>query len=127
MVAEEQLDKMASDMEVHMKQRCATEFLHVEKLAPMHIHSCLLNIYEDQTVNVITVRQWVVRVSSGESGNGSPLLVQIFMRTACRLLFITGENANGGDYVEIQCFVAENLLHQIVLLCSLYLLQFPWK
>ena len=50
--------------------------------------------------------------------SGSSLLVQIFTSTACRLLFITGENANGGDYVEIQCFVAENLLHQIVLLCS---------
>jgi len=35
--------------------------------------------------------------------------------------------ANGGDYVEKQCFVAKNLLYQIVLLCSLYLLQFPWK
>jgi len=35
--------------------------------------------------------------------------------------------ANGGDCVEKQCFVAENLLYQIVLLCSLYLLQFPWK
>jgi len=30
--------------------------------------------------------------------------------------------ANGGDYVEKYCFVAENLLYQIVLLCSLYLL-----
>jgi len=30
--------------------------------------------------------------------------------------------ANGGDYVEKQCFVAKNLLCQIVLLCSLYLL-----
>ena len=28
----------------------------------------------------------------------------------------------GGDYVEKQCFVAKNLLYQIVLLCSLYLL-----
>ena len=26
--------------------------------------------------------------------------------------------ANGGDYVEKQCFVAENLLYRIVLLCS---------
>ena len=35
--------------------------------------------------------------------------------------------ANGGDYVEKHCFVAENLLCQIELLCSLCLLQFPWK
>ena len=27
------------------------------------------------------------------------------------------ESANGGDYVEKQCFVAANLLYQIVLLC----------
>jgi len=30
--------------------------------------------------------------------------------------------SNSGDYVEEQCFVAENLLYQTVLLCSLYLL-----
>ena len=30
--------------------------------------------------------------------------------------------AIGGDYVKKQCFVAKNLLYQIVLLCSLYLL-----
>ena len=29
---------------------------------------------------------------------------------------------NGGDCVEKECFVAKNLLYQIVLLCSLYLL-----
>ena len=28
----------------------------------------------------------------------------------------------GGDYAEKHCFVAENFLHQIVLLCFLYLL-----
>lgn len=51
--------QMASDMEVHMKQRCVTEFLHVEKIAPINIHWCLLNIYENQTVNMSTVRQLV--------------------------------------------------------------------
>ena len=45
--AEGQSDKMVSDMEVHMKQRCATEFLHVEKIAPIDIHQSLLNIYGD--------------------------------------------------------------------------------
>ena len=34
--------------------------------------------------------------------------------------------ATGGDCVEKQCFVAEHTLYQIVLLCSLYLLSFPW-
>ena len=49
---------------------------------------------------------------------------QIFIRAACRLLFVTGENAQlmVVTMLEKQCFVAENLLDQIVLLCSLYLL-----
>jgi len=33
--------------------------------------------------------------------------------------------ANGSDYVGKQNFVAQNLLYQIALLCSLYLLQLP--
>jgi len=35
--------------------------------------------------------------------------------------------ANGGNYVEKQCFVAETFPCQIAILCFLYLLQFPWK
>ena len=31
MAAEGQSDKMTSDMEVHRKQRCGIEFLHMEK------------------------------------------------------------------------------------------------
>ena len=54
MAAEGQSDKMVSDMEVHVKQRCVTEFLHAEKMAPTDIHLCLLNIYGDQTVHVNT-------------------------------------------------------------------------
>jgi len=38
--AEEQPDSMASDMDVHMKQRCGTEILHAEKMAPTDIHQC---------------------------------------------------------------------------------------
>ena len=57
MAAEGQSDRMVSDMEVHMKQRCGTEFLHVEKMAPTDIHQHLLNVYGDQTVDVSTVRQ----------------------------------------------------------------------
>ena len=53
----------------------------------------------------------MVCFSSGDSG--SPLLVQIVTSMARRLLFITGEN------VEKHCFEAENLLYQVVLLCSL--------
>ena len=67
MTAEEQSDKMATDMKVCMKQRCVIEFLHAEKIAPNDIHRCLLNVYGDQTVDVSTVRRWVARFSSGDS------------------------------------------------------------
>jgi len=67
MTAEGQSDKMASDMEVRMKQRYVIEFLHAEKIAPNDIHRRLLNVYGDQTVDVSTVRRWVVRFSSGDS------------------------------------------------------------
>jgi len=59
-------DRMTSDMEVHMKQRCAIEFLRVEKNAPSDIHQYLLNVYEDQTADVRTVRWWVVHFSSSD-------------------------------------------------------------
>lgn len=29
---------MASDIEVHLKQKCVTEFIHVGKTAPTDIH-----------------------------------------------------------------------------------------
>jgi len=53
----------------------------------------LLNIDGDQTVDMSTVRQRVVQFSSGDSGSGSPQLVQIVTRAACRLLLIAGKNA----------------------------------
>ena len=45
--------------------------------------------------------------------------VQIFESVACRLMFISGKKCtdNGGGCVEKECFVAENLLHQVALLC----------
>ena len=57
-----------SNMEVRVKQRCVTEFLHLEKMAPTDSHQFLLSIYGDQTVDVSTVRQWVVCFSSDDSG-----------------------------------------------------------
>jgi len=44
MVAEGQSDKIASDMEVSMKQWYAIEFLHAKNIAPTGIQ-CLLNVY----------------------------------------------------------------------------------
>ena len=72
MAAEGQSDKMASDMEVQMKQRCVAEFLHVEKMAPTDIHWLNIfgdqtNVHKDQRVDVSTVRQWVMCFSSGDS------------------------------------------------------------
>jgi len=52
------------------------------------------------TVDVSTVKQWVVCFSSINS-RSLPLL-QIFLIAACRFFFIGGEKctANGGGYVE---------------------------
>ena len=47
----------------------------------------------DQTVDMSTVRWWVVNLRSGDSDSWSRLLAQGFMSVAHRLLFITGENA----------------------------------
>jgi len=67
MAAEGKYDKMMSDLEVCMKQRCGKmcgiEFLHVEKMAPTDIHQRLM----DQTAGVSTVRQWMVCLSSSDS------------------------------------------------------------
>ena len=38
LAAKRQSHRMASDVEVWMKQRCVTEFLHVEKIASIDIH-----------------------------------------------------------------------------------------
>ena len=73
MAAEGQSDRMMSDIEVRLKQRCVIEFLHVEKMAPIDIHRHLLNVHGDQTVDVNTVRQRAVCFSSGDNC-GSPLL-----------------------------------------------------
>ena len=62
-------------------------------MAPIDIHQLLQNVYRDQTVDVSTVRQWVVHFSSVDSDSGLLPLMQIFVSVACRLLFIAGENA----------------------------------
>jgi len=64
MAAEKRSDRMVSDMEVQMKQRCVTEFLHAEKIAPTDIHGHLQNVSRDQTLAVSTVRRWVVVVTA---------------------------------------------------------------
>ena len=75
-------------MEAWMKQRCVIEFLHAEKIVPTDIHQHLLNVPGDQTVDVSTVRQWVVHFSTDNSDSASPSQAQILMSMACRLLFL---------------------------------------
>ena len=82
---------------LYRKQKSVIGFLHVEKMAPTDIHQCLLNVSGDQTVDVSTVKQWVVCFSSSDSDSGSPPLVQIFMSMAYTFLFIGGESANCDD------------------------------
>ena len=52
-------------MEICMKQRCGIGFLNTEKVAPSYSHQHLLNVHGDQTVDVSTVRLWMVHFSSG--------------------------------------------------------------
>jgi len=67
MTAERQSDKMASDMGVRMKQRDEIELLPVENKAPINILQHLLNLYEDQIVDVNSLKRWVVCFNSGDS------------------------------------------------------------
>ena len=59
---------MMSDAEMCTEQWCGIEFLYLEKIAPTGSHRPLLNIYGEQTVDVSTVRWWVMCFSSGDSG-----------------------------------------------------------
>ena len=57
MAAEGQSDRMVSDVEVHMKQRCGNECFHAKKkTSAINIHHYLLSVYGDQTVDVNTMR-----------------------------------------------------------------------
>ena len=67
MPAEWQSDKMASDMEMHTKQSCVTEFLRAAIITPNDVYRHSLSVYGDQTVGVSTVRRWLACFSSGDS------------------------------------------------------------
>jgi len=47
MAAERQSDRMASDLQVCMKQRSSIEFFHAEKIVPIDIAWLLQNIHGD--------------------------------------------------------------------------------
>lgn len=57
MAAEDQSDRMSSDMKVQMKQRYVIECFHSEKIVPTDICLHLLSISGDKTVDVSTARQ----------------------------------------------------------------------
>ena len=98
MAAAGQSDRIVSNMEGCVKERYVIELLHAkqqkqkQKPAPTDIHWHLLNIYEDQSMDVSTLRWWVVCFSSGSSYSRSPLLVQIFTSAACKFLFTADKN-----------------------------------
>ena len=73
-----------------------------KKMVSIDIQCCLLTIYGDQSVDVSTVRQWVVWFCSGNTGS-PPLVQTLLISIAWRLLFFTGENAQSPptiSYVE---------------------------
>ena len=108
MAAEGQSDRMESDREVHVKQRCGIEFPHMEKMLPTELHQCLLNVYGDQTEDVSTVKD-------GLHGQDFPsnyvtVAAVIYWVTStgvdfCKYIVQTHSSLakmhiNGGDYVE---------------------------
>lgn len=50
-----------------MKQKCRTEFYHVEKLVPVDFYSYMLKVSGDQIVDLSTAKRWVVHFSSDNS------------------------------------------------------------
>ena len=106
MAAEGQSDKMPPDVEVCLKQRCVTEFLHVKIITPINVHRHLWKVSGDQKVDVSTM-MWVMHFSSGVSNSGSPPVLQICMSMACRLWFIAGKNA----YLIVMTMLKNSILY----------------
>ena len=108
-----QADRMVSHTGVRIERWGRIVLLYEERMAPTGIHWCLWIFMK---TNQWMWAQWKLD----------------FMGNVCLATMLTQRQwwectAHGGDYVEKLCFVAENVLYQIVLLCSLYPLQFPWK
>lgn len=119
-----------SNIGVRVKQKSVIEFLHAE-VAPIDFHWCCWNLC--RPINGCQHRGAVGTVcsSTGDSDGGFPPLVLI--NEAPWIMFITSENAQPvvGTVKKKQqqktkpgdpCFVAEDLLYQIVSLCYLCLL-----
>lgn len=74
--------------------KCVVEFLYEEQMASIVIQWYFLNAYRYQTVDVNTVRQWVVHFSSGDSDvknktcSGWPCVADIPQNEKCLDLLI---------------------------------------
>ena len=55
-----------TDIDVRIRQRSVIEFLTAEGEMTIRIHERLKNVYEDATVDISTVRQWVSRCKEAE-------------------------------------------------------------
>ena len=118
--------------EWHLTWKClwskgvSLNFSMWKKTAPTDIHLHLLNSYGDQTVDVSTVKWWVVHSAAATTawltrhvpdshvdfyGHSMQALIHCWQKCT----------VNNGDCWKIT-FTAENFLYQIVFLCSLYLL-----
>ena len=106
-----------------MKQRGVTVFLLAETVAPIDIHACWRFMENKQWMwaqwgggccfsEVATVMWKTHHVPDGHAD-----FYEYSMQALahlCQKCIV-----NGGDYVEKVCLIAENLLYQIALLCSL--------
>jgi len=54
--------------DVRFKQRAVIEFFAAENVPPIEIHRRMREVYDDQCVDVSTVRCWVRRFKDGELG-----------------------------------------------------------
>jgi len=54
--------------DVQFKQRAVIQVLTVEKVPPIEIHRQMQAVYDDQRVDVSTVRHWVRRFKDGKLG-----------------------------------------------------------
>jgi len=107
-------------MEVHMKQRCVTEFLHAEENGT-HWHSWMLakhiwkpnSGYEHSEAVCGTFHKWWQQqwvTSAGTDIYECDMQSLVHWWWKCII--------NDADYAEKQCLVAENLLYQVALLRS---------
>ena len=91
MVVEGRSDKVVSYTEICRKQGLVIEFLHEEEMGSTDIHRHLLRVGGDQTVDVSTVRWWVVCFSSG----GCDMRNKLHSRWTCTA--VTVQNEEGLD------------------------------